>query len=146
MTTAGFGIKDSIQCVIDNQYEQILHYDNVITFKSDVESEEINNIISSIKKDEYYKEYTTDYGYTADVKALGGGDSYSTEITVVDNTDKYSDFVTFRTRKKHNQLELNDDGVTIVMITHEPDIARCAKRIMYIRDGELHGEKAGEQE
>ena len=42
--------------------------------------------------------------------------------------------------------ELNDDGVTIVMITHAPDIARCAKRIMYIRDGELHGEKAGEQE
>ena len=42
--------------------------------------------------------------------------------------------------------ELNDDGVTIVMITHEPDIARCAKRLMYIRDGELHGEKAGEQE
>ena len=42
--------------------------------------------------------------------------------------------------------DLNDDGVTIVMITHEPDIAKCAKRIMYIRDGELHGEKAGEQE
>lgn len=34
--------------------------------------------------------------------------------------------------------ELNDDGVTIVMITHEPDIAKCAKRIMFIRDGELH--------
>ena len=33
LTTAGFGIKDSIQCVIDNQYEQILQYDNVITFK-----------------------------------------------------------------------------------------------------------------
>ena len=47
------------------------------------------------------------------MKALGGGDSYSTEITVVDDTDKYSDFVTFRTRKKHNQLELNDDGVII---------------------------------
>ncbi len=34
--------------------------------------------------------------------------------------------------------ELNDDGVTIVMITHEPEIANCAKRVMYIRDGELH--------
>ena len=34
--------------------------------------------------------------------------------------------------------ELNRDGVTIVMITHEPDIAKCAKRIMYIRDGQLH--------
>ena len=34
--------------------------------------------------------------------------------------------------------ELNDEGVTIVMITHEPDIAKCAKRIMYIRDGQIH--------
>lgn len=34
--------------------------------------------------------------------------------------------------------ELNKDGVTIVMITHEPEIADHAKRVMYIRDGELH--------
>lgn len=34
--------------------------------------------------------------------------------------------------------ELNKDGVTIVMITHEPEIAEHAKRVMYIRDGELH--------
>ncbi|MBR1863563.1 MAG: ABC transporter ATP-binding protein [Ruminococcus sp.] len=34
--------------------------------------------------------------------------------------------------------ELNRDGVTIVMITHEPEIADHAGRIMYIRDGELH--------
>ena len=34
--------------------------------------------------------------------------------------------------------ELNKDGVTIVMITHEPDIAEHAKRVMYIRDGMLH--------
>lgn len=34
--------------------------------------------------------------------------------------------------------ELNDEGMTIVMITHEPEIANCAKRVMYIRDGQLH--------
>ena len=34
--------------------------------------------------------------------------------------------------------ELNDEGVTVVMITHEPDIAKSAKRVMYIRDGQLH--------
>ncbi|EGC04359.1 MULTISPECIES: ABC transporter ATP-binding protein [Ruminococcus] len=34
--------------------------------------------------------------------------------------------------------ELNNDGVTIVMITHEPEIAEHAKRVMYIRDGMLH--------
>lgn len=34
--------------------------------------------------------------------------------------------------------ELNKEGVTVVMITHEPEIARCAKRVMYIRDGQIH--------
>jgi putative ABC transport system ATP-binding protein len=33
--------------------------------------------------------------------------------------------------------ELNGEGVTIVMITHEPEIAQCARRVVYIRDGEL---------
>jgi len=32
---------------------------------------------------------------------------------------------------------LNDEGRTIVMITHEPDIAEHAKRIILIRDGKI---------
>ena len=34
--------------------------------------------------------------------------------------------------------QLNDEGVTIVMITHEPEIAEHAGRIVTIRDGRLH--------
>ncbi len=33
--------------------------------------------------------------------------------------------------------KLHDEGHTIVMITHEPDIAEHAKRIIHIRDGKL---------
>lgn len=33
--------------------------------------------------------------------------------------------------------ELNTDGHTIVMITHEPDIAEHAKRILHVKDGKL---------
>lgn len=33
--------------------------------------------------------------------------------------------------------KLNDEGHTIVMITHEPDIAQHAKRIIFIRDGKI---------
>ena len=32
---------------------------------------------------------------------------------------------------------LNKLGITIIMITHEPHIARCADRILHIRDGRL---------
>ncbi len=35
--------------------------------------------------------------------------------------------------------ELNADGVTIIMITHEREVAERAKRICYIRDGVLRG-------
>lgn len=33
--------------------------------------------------------------------------------------------------------KLNDEGHTIVMITHEPDIAEHAKRVIHIRDGRI---------
>jgi putative ABC transport system ATP-binding protein len=33
--------------------------------------------------------------------------------------------------------ELNNQGHTVVMITHEPDIAEHAKRIIFIRDGKI---------
>jgi len=31
--------------------------------------------------------------------------------------------------------DLNEGGVTIILVTHEPDIASCARRIVAIRDG-----------
>lgn len=33
--------------------------------------------------------------------------------------------------------QINDEGHTVVMITHEQDIAQHAKRIIYIRDGKI---------
>jgi putative ABC transport system ATP-binding protein len=39
--------------------------------------------------------------------------------------------------------KLNQDGHTIVMITHEPDIAQYAKRIIHIRDGKIVNDDKG---
>jgi putative ABC transport system ATP-binding protein len=38
--------------------------------------------------------------------------------------------------------ELNRGGITIVLVTHEPDIARCARRILTFRDGRLIADEA----
>jgi len=36
--------------------------------------------------------------------------------------------------------ELNNQGQSIVMVTHDPKSARRANRILYLRDGEIHAE------
>jgi putative ABC transport system ATP-binding protein len=33
--------------------------------------------------------------------------------------------------------ELNDQGITIVLVTHEPEVAQYAKRIVEVRDGHI---------
>jgi putative ABC transport system ATP-binding protein len=33
--------------------------------------------------------------------------------------------------------ELNDQGITIIIVTHEPDVAQYAKRIIEVRDGHI---------
>lgn len=42
--------------------------------------------------------------------------------------------------------KLNNDGRTIVMITHEPDIAEHAKRIIYIKDGKIVTDSNGHKQ
>lgn len=42
--------------------------------------------------------------------------------------------------------KLNEEGHTIVMITHEPDIAEHAKRIIHIRDGKIVEDSDGHKQ
>jgi putative ABC transport system ATP-binding protein len=37
--------------------------------------------------------------------------------------------------------KLNDQGITVILVTHEPDIAHCAKRIIEMRDGHVLSDK-----
>lgn len=113
LITAGFGIKDSVQSIIDNQYGQIIHYDNILVFNKNADSDVRNNLSDKISSDEYYKSSLMDYAYTAEVKIPGSKDDYSTEITVVNDTSAYMDYVTFRTRRSKKTIELDDSGVII---------------------------------
>jgi putative ABC transport system ATP-binding protein len=44
-----------------------------------------------------------------------------------------------RTTKEIIELfgELHDSGITVVMVTHEPDVARHTERVIWFRDGEI---------
>jgi putative ABC transport system ATP-binding protein len=38
--------------------------------------------------------------------------------------------------------ELNDHGITVILVTHEPDIASFAKRHIVFRDGKIRSDRA----
>ena len=40
--------------------------------------------------------------------------------------------------------ELNDDGMTIILVTHEPDIAAHARRVILVRDGLIEDDRRTE--
>jgi putative ABC transport system ATP-binding protein len=41
--------------------------------------------------------------------------------------------------------QLNDTGHTIVLITHEMDVATCANRIIHVRDGKIEKDEANKK-
>jgi putative ABC transport system ATP-binding protein len=38
--------------------------------------------------------------------------------------------------------ELNEQGITIVLVTHEPEVAAYAKRVVDVRDGRIRRDHA----
>ena len=41
--------------------------------------------------------------------------------------------------------ELGKTGITVVLVTHEPDIAEVASRVLVVKDGLILSDKAGEK-
>jgi putative ABC transport system ATP-binding protein len=41
--------------------------------------------------------------------------------------------------------ELHAQGQTVVMVTHEPDIAACAERIITLRDGRVESDRPSQE-
>ncbi len=41
---------------------------------------------------------------------------------------------------------LNREGKTVVLVTHEPDIAQCARRVIHMRDGQIISDEPGREQ
>lgn len=41
--------------------------------------------------------------------------------------------------------QINDEGKTVLMVTHEADIAKMTKRIVYLKDGQIESDKPMDQ-
>lgn len=111
LMTAGFGIKNSIECLINNQYGELIHYDSVATFTDGITLEDMDTLESDMSADGHIADYILNCGYSDDVKS--SEDTETAEYVIVDDKNAFKDYVTLRTRRKHNDVALGDSGVVI---------------------------------
>jgi putative ABC transport system ATP-binding protein len=41
--------------------------------------------------------------------------------------------------------DLHEKGQTVIMVTHEPDIAACARRVVVLRDGRVESDRLNQE-
>lgn len=111
LMTAGFGIKNSIESLIHNQYGELIHYDSVATFTDGVTQEDVDTLEGDLSADGHIDDFLLNCGYSDDVKS--GEDTETAEYVIVDDKNAFKDYVTLRTRRKHNDVVLGDSGVVI---------------------------------
>ena len=64
-----------------------------------------------MSEDGHYADYLLNCGYSDDVKSAE--DTETAEYVIVDDKNAFKDYVTLRTRRKHNDVALGDSGVVI---------------------------------
>ncbi len=98
----GFGLKDSINSVIDIQYGELRNYDMVLTVKDGNDSFDIpKEIEDTIKVQETSVQFTN------------GEDSYTGYLNVLEKGIDLKDFLVFRDRHSKEEFNLSDNGVII---------------------------------
>lgn len=111
LMTAGFGIKNSVESLIHNQYGELIHYDSIITYTDGITEEDTDILKTDIAADANITDYMSNCGYSEEVK--GNDETQTAEYIIVRDKEDFKNYVTLRTRRKHTPVELSDNGVVI---------------------------------
>lgn len=109
----GFGMRDSINGIIDNQYQKITHYDvvgiydpNASQTEKDNYQKQVNDIKSVKKQDNiYYGSVTT--------RPQGTISNQQISMMVPQHEQSFDDFLTLRDFSDHKKLKLQGHGAVI---------------------------------
>lgn len=111
LLVAGFGLKDSINAIVDVQYGQVFHYIGVATLKEDTKQERIDEISLDLEKTEEIDRVMD--VHSVDSKANFDGKSIDITLMVVDDTDEFKEFVDLHQRVSQKELVLSSSGIII---------------------------------
>ena len=107
---AGFGIKDSISSILPNQYEDICHYDMLVSLKTALTTEQKDNYVEELKQEEDIQEVVETFMESG----TAGKDNRETVQIVVPSDNKEIDkMIKLRDVKTKEPFTLSEEGVII---------------------------------
>ena len=107
---AGFGIKDSISSILPNQYEDICHYDMLVSLKTALTTEQKDNYVEELKQKEDIQEVVETFMESG----TAGKDNRETVQIVVPSDNKEIDkMIKLRDVKTKEPFTLSEEGIII---------------------------------
>ena len=108
---AGFGLKDSIASILPNQYEDIFHYDMLVSLKTALTEEQRNTYIENLKQKENIQEVVETYMESG---TAGKGDNSETvQIVVPSDNQEIDKVIKLRDVKTKEPFTLSEEGIII---------------------------------
>ena len=111
LLVTGFGIKDSIETIIDKQFGDIFKYNLSINIDKDYSKSEKDNFAKELKERDEIKDSLMILSENAKISTEKGDKDLS--IIVPENLRTVSDFINFKNRKSKEELTLSDNGIVL---------------------------------
>ena len=111
LLVTGFGIKDSITSIVDNQYNNLMKYNLTLNYSKDVNKDIKTDEINSISKDSRINDYLNIKSKS--FKAIKNSNKKDVTIIVPENKENINKFISLKNRANSKTYQLNDNGVLI---------------------------------
>ncbi len=107
----GFGLRDSINDIIDVQFGEIIHYNTTVVLKDDATEEERGELSRLLDEEGAVSRQAAVMEHN--MAAIGPEKNYSLPVTVPEDAEAFAALHTLREREGHRALTLPDDGAVI---------------------------------
>ncbi|CEK29775.1 membrane protein [[Clostridium] sordellii] len=108
LLVTGFGVKDSISSIVDNQYGHIIKYNMTLTYNKEIEK---SNKSKNLDNDKRIQDYLNVKNKS--IKISNGSNEKDANIIIPEDKNKINKFITLQNRVNKKVYKLEDSGVLI---------------------------------
>lgn len=112
LLVTGFGLKDSINAIINKQFKEIFIYDSQLVLDKEKPNEE-RNLEKILGENKDIKAYLSTFNETVNAIVPDSGRTFGANLLVPEDLKNFKNFFDLHERSSKNKVELTTDGAVI---------------------------------